>query len=76
MTKSSKELLLDLLVWSEKNTIDLEKWIMTIRLENLAAKRFQQGADSRPATKLGSIEHFSKGIVSTNDTPLTVGQVS
>lgn len=32
MTKS-KEMLIDLVNWSEKNGINLEKWIMMIRLD-------------------------------------------
>ena len=74
MTKS-KELLLDLLIWSEKREIDLEEWIMSIRLEKNMAKRKEEAPNSRPATLLSSIEQLGKSIIPTNDVPLSVCQV-
>ena len=74
--KSSTEMLQDLLVWSEKNAINLEMWIKEIRLEHIAAKGLEQTANSRPTTTLGSIEQFGKGIIAPDNIPLSVCQVS
>ena len=73
--KSSKELLLDLLVWSEKREIDLEKWILSIRLEKLTTEGQQQVTHGGPAPKLGSVKQLRQGVVTANDLPLRVGQM-
>lgn len=71
----SKEMLLDLVIWSEKNAIDLEKWIMSIRLEKHIAKRLEKASNSRPAAVLDSIDKLTPSVIAPNHFPHVVCQV-